>query len=475
VRQAVREGQARRNLGVLFDDARLTDEMNRAARKLAELQREDGTWPWFPGGSPNRYITLYVATGYGRLRHLGVKVDAAPGVRATHALDAWADELYRDILRHGKPDENHLSPLLAMYLYGRSFYLADRPVLGGHRPAVDYWLGQAKRHWLKLGARQSQAHLAVGLKRFGDQETPRAIVASLKERAVSNEEMGMFWRDQERQQWWFHAPIETQAMMVEAFDEVADDRPAVEGCKVWLVKQKQTQDWGTTKATADAVYALLLRGESLLKSDALVEATVGGQKVVPERVEAGTGFYERRFPGAEVQPSMAAIALTKPDAGVSWGAAHWQYLEDVDKVTAHDAGPLKLEKRLFKRTLTKAGPVLAPVAGALAVGDDVVVRVVLRTDRDLEYVHLKDHRGSGTEPVNVLSGYRFQDGLAYYESTRDAATHFFIDYLPKGNYVFEYPVRVQLRGTYPMGCAGVQCLYAPEYNSHSADVTLEVR
>jgi uncharacterized protein YfaS (alpha-2-macroglobulin family) len=477
LRQAVKEGQARKNVGILFDANRLDEETARLTQKLAELQQADGLWPWFPGGPPNEYISLYIATGYGRLRHLGVKVDPAPAVKAWAGLDAWADRMYRNVLRHAKnKDDNHLSPTAALYLYGRSFFLQDRPVANEHKEAVDYWLGQAKKHWLQLAHRQSQAHLALALKRFGDAETARGIMASIKERSVSNEEMGMFWRDLELQYFWFRAPIETQAMMVEAFDEVMNDARAVEDCKVWLLKQKQTQDWKTTKATADAVYALLLRGDNLLKSDALVEVQVGQQKIVPEKVEAGTGFFEHRFLRNEVVPSLADITVTKPDAGVSWGGAHWQYLEDIDKVTPHEGTPLKLEKRLFKRRLTKAGPVLDPFGkDPLGVGDEVVVRVVLRTDRDMEYVHLKDHRGSGTEPVNVLSRYKFQDGLAYYESTKDTATHFFIDYLPKGNYVFEYPVRVQLRGKYPTGLASIECLYAPEFNSHSESIPLEVK
>jgi uncharacterized protein YfaS (alpha-2-macroglobulin family) len=111
----------------------------------------------------------------------------------------------------------------------------------------------------------------------------------------------------------------------------------------------------------------------------------------------------------------------------------------------------------------------------VAVGDELVVRIELRTDRDMEFVHLKDQRGSGTEPVDVLSQYRYQDGLAYYESTRDTATHFFIDYLPKGTYVFEYSTRIQLRGTYQTGIAEIQCMYAPEFNSHSESIALEVK
>src|SRR5262249_34608099 len=157
----------------------------------------------------------------------------------------------------------------ALYLYGRSFFLKDRAIDSKHREAVDYFLGQAKQHWLKLANRQSQAHLALALNRFGDKETAQAILRSHKERAVTNEEMGMFWRDQELSWWWYRAPIETQAVMIEAFDEVAHDARAVEDCKVWLLRQKQTRDWKTTKATADAVYALLLRGPSPLASDAL--------------------------------------------------------------------------------------------------------------------------------------------------------------------------------------------------------------
>ena len=475
LRQAVKESQARRNVGILFDDNRLNEETGRLFQKLAEMQNPDGLWPWFPGGRSNEYISLYIATGFGRMRHLGVNIQTTLAVKAINGLDAWIDRIYRDILAHSDPAKNHLSTTIALYLYGRSFFLKDKPVADGHKAAVDYFVGQAQKYWLELAHRQSQAHIALALKRWGDKETPVAIMKSIKERSVSNEEMGMFWRDLERSHWWYRAPIETQAMMIEAFAEVSEDGAAVEDCKVWLLKQKQTQDWKTTKATADAVYALLLRGENLLKSDALVEVTVGDTKIAPEKVEAGTGFYEQRFVKTEVKPAFGAITVKKTDEGVSWGAVHWQYLEDISKITPHDVTPLKLTKTLWLRKYTKKGPVIEPVKGPVQVGDEVIVRVELRTDRDMEYVHLKDGRGSGTEPVNVLSRYRYQDGLGYYETTRDTASHFFIDYLPKGVYVFEYATRIVHKGQYPTGMAEIQCMYAPEFNSHSESLMLDVK
>jgi uncharacterized protein YfaS (alpha-2-macroglobulin family) len=473
LRQAQAESQARRNVGILFDDNRLNDETARLLHKLAEQQLADGAWPWFPGGPANDYITLYITTGFGRLRHLGVKIDTAPAVKSLTRLDAWVTDIYNHIPADQR-DKNHLSTTIAFYLYGRSFFLDDQAVADAHKTAVNYWLGQAKKYWLDLAHRQSQGHLAIALKRFGDLAAAKGIMASIKERSVSDEELGMFWRDLELSWWWYRAPIETQALMIEAFDEVMNDTAAVEDCKVWLLKQKQTQDWKTTKATADAIYALLLRGSDLLASDALVAVSLGGQTIKPENVEAGTGFYEQRFTRGEIKPQLGQITVKKIDDGVAWGSVHWQYLEDMAKITPHEGTPLKLTKQLYTKQHSKSGPVLEPVKGPVEVGDELVVRIVLRTDRDMEYVHLKDYRGSGTEPVNVLSQYKYQDGLAYYESTRDTASHFFIDYLPKGTYVFEYSTRIQLRGRYQTGIASIQCMYAPEFNSHSQSLLLEV-
>ncbi|MBI3416389.1 MAG: alpha-2-macroglobulin family protein [Verrucomicrobia bacterium] len=493
LRQAKDESQARRNVGILFDDNRLNSETTRLLAQLAEMQLPDGLWPWFPGGRGNDYITLYITTGFGRLRHLGVDVSVDAAIRSLDHLDTWMDERYRDIQKRPNPEDYVPGSTDALYLYGRSFFLKDKPVDPAHVRALEFFLGQSRKHWLKVNDRQSQGHLAVALKRFNsfnqfNDATPIDIMRSIKERSVTSEEMGMFWRETELSWWWYRAPIETQALMIEAFDEVMADKQAVEECKVWLLKQKQTQDWKTTKATADAVYALLLRGKDVLASDALVEVTVGGVKLAPGAApvsnlksqisnspEAGTGFYERRFAAADIKPKLGDITVRKTDEGVAWGSVHWQYLEDMSKVTPHEGTPLKLKKSLFTKTNTKKGPTLEPVKGPVQVGDELVVRLELRVDRDMEYVHLKDQRGSGTEPVNVLSRYKYQDGLAYYETTRDTASHFFIDYLPKGIYVFEYSTRVQHRGQYQTGVAEIQCMYAPEFNSHSESLPLVVK
>ena len=467
VRQAISESEARRNVGILFDENRLDDELRRTLRQLSDMQYPSGFWPWFSGGRPSEFITLYIATGFARLRHLGVEVDHAAAHRAIRALDGWMEERHRQ-----EPDR--ILPMLAFYLYGRSFYLEDLPVADDHQEAFDHWVETAKANWTRLANRKSQAHLALALHRMGERRIPADIMRSLRERAVVDREMGMFWRDTERQWWWYRAPIETQALMIEAFAEITEDTEAVEECAVWLIKQKQTQHWRSTKATADAVYAILLRGTDRLTSDDLLEISLDGEPVEPVNVEPGTGFYETRFLRGEIRPEMGRIEVSKPDEGVAWGSVHWQYFENIENVAPHAETPLRVSKRLYVKEATARGPVLRAVDGPVSPGDELVARIEVRTDRDLEYVHLKDHRGSGTEPVNVLSGYRFQDGLRYYESTRDTASHFFIDYLPRGTYVFEYSLWARHRGTFESGIATVQCMYAPEFNSHSESITFRV-
>ena len=494
LRQAQTESQARRNVGLLFEDERLGDETDRALRKLVEMQLPDGAWPWFSGGPANDYITLYVATGFGRLRQLGLDIDIGPAAAAWERLDHWLAERHRRIQEGRNPEDHVPGPSEALYLYGRSFFLKDRPIAAEHEPALEFFLKQSRQHWLKTGHRQAQGHLALALNRWGgDANTAaaRAILKSLLEYSVTDDELGRFWRDAEASWWWYRAPIETQALLIEAFGEITADPDTVEELKVWLLKQKQTQDWKTTKATADAVYALLLRGRDILASTRLVEISLGGFDVTPdaeapdqkaaiikpkaEVATPGLGFFEHRFSAADVRPQLGQITVRKLDEGVAWGSVHWQYLEDLSRVTSHTATPLTLAKTLYVRRHTDRGPVLEAVKGPISVGDELVTRLELRVDRDMEYLHLKDQRGSGTEPVNVLSGYRYQDGLAYYESTRDAASHFFIDYLPRGTYVFEYSTRVQHRGEYQSGIAEIQCLYAPEFNSHSASTSLRVQ
>jgi uncharacterized protein YfaS (alpha-2-macroglobulin family) len=292
--------------------------------------------------------------------------------------------------------------------------------------------------------------------------------------------MGMYWKALQRGGWyWYEAPVETQAILIEAFQAISQNDVEVDRLRQWLLKQKQTQSWPTTKATAEACYALLLSGSDWLSDDTPVQVWMGGQLIDPAAegvtVEPGTGYYKVARDGDEISAKLAGVQLQKSTKGPAWGAVYWQYFEQLDKIGTQSTG-LQLVKRVFREEKTDAGPRLVSITEQtpLHPGDLLKVRLELRSDRDLEFVHMKDMRASGLEPVNVLSQYQYKNGLGYYESTRDAATNFFFDWLPKGTYVFEYPLRVSLAGDFSNGLTTIQSMYAPEFSSHTEGIRLRV-
>jgi hypothetical protein len=291
----------------------------------------------------------------------------------------------------------------------------------------------------------------------------------------------MYWMEKGRSWWWYEAAIEAQSLLIECFGEVVNDDADVDKMKRWLLKQKQTKNWGTTKATADACYALLLQGTQWLSAEPQVNILVGDKTIRSAEMpqEAGSGYFKVKYAGSEVKPEMGNITLTVSNNVTnqpSWGAVYWQYFENMDKISAA-ATPLQVKKAFFIEKNSDRGPVLEAIkdGGALKIGDKVRARIEIIVDRDMEYVHLKDGRASCFEPTNVLSGYRWQGGLGYYESTRDASSNFFFSYLPKGKYVFEYPMFVTNAGSFSAGLATIQCMYAPEFSAHSEGLRVEVK
>jgi len=267
-------------------------------------------------------------------------------------------------------------------------------------------------------------------------------------------------------------------LMIELFEEVAKDAKAVEDLKVWLLKAKQTTHWKTTKATASATYALLMNGDNWLTEDKEIQITLGKEKLDLSKVkkEAGTGYFKKSWTPDEIKPQMAKIKVKNPNNVVAWGAMYWQYFEDLDKIKHFKETPLKINKKLFKQINTASGPILKAVdKEQLSPGDLIKVRIELKVDRNMEYVHMKDMRAAGLEPTNILSRYKYQGGLGYYESTGDVATNFFFSYLSKGTYVFEYPLRVNHKGDFSNGVTTIQCMYAPEFTAHSEGLRLNIQ
>lgn len=487
VREAADETQAKRHIGELFGSARLAAEQRRAVATLEQnFKHNEDLWPWFPGGPGSGWVTLHILTGFARLDRLVADASAVekPTVmaQARKGLDAWMVDTIDNRLKYVKKNggEFHLSSLDLRWLYLQSFD-------GSSAKHKDLLLAHLRKEWTGFSI-AGQALGALVLWRHGDKDLAREIVASLKERAVRSEEFGLYWK---RASFFdcslFAAPVSDQALAMEAFAEIApEDWSAYEDARLWLLEQKRTQNWSTTVSTGDAVYAILLgdgKGTSGVRvsddpaQEDVVTVKLGGKEVPQVGREAATGFYEYRYDAAQIAASLGTVEMARQEDKLGWVSLNWTYLEDVTKVQAFEQSGLRLTKTYFKKALVDGRTRLVALGGGdvLRPGDELVARLTIDSDRVYEYVHLKDERPASAEPVDVLSRYRWQDGLGYYQSTRDTATHYYFDRLPKGNFVLETSFRVRQQGVFTSGLASLQCMYAPAFGAHSQATTLEVK
>ncbi|WP_239000340.1 alpha-2-macroglobulin family protein [Hyunsoonleella ulvae] len=491
LRDAQSEAEQKKRIALLFDLNKMNNELQSAINKLKSNQMASGGWSWFKGGYENRYITQHIIAGFGHLNKLDVTHNdeiSSMISKAITYLDAQFIKGYKDIRKYNaKVDLNkdHLNYTQLHYLYMRSFF-PEIETSKEVEKIMTYYQTQIQKYWLKRSL-YAKGMMALISHRNNDNSTTAKILNSLQETSITSDELGMYWKTNTNSWYWHQAPIETQALMIETFSEAgntiqpeSENTKTIDNLKIWLLKNKQTNRWKTTKATTEAVYALLLQGSDWLSVIDMVDVVLGGQSIELSKledvaVEAGTGYFKTSWNSSEIKPKMGNVSISKKGKGIAWGALYWQYFEDLDKITSAET-PLQLKKTLFLKKYTDTGEEISEITANsnLKVGDLVRVRIELRSDRNMEFLHMKDMRASGLEPVNVLSKYKWQDGLGYYESTKDASTNFFFDYLPKGVYVFEYDLRVNNTGDMSNGITTIQSMYAPEYNSHSEGVRIKV-
>lgn len=488
------ETAQRRAVAQLFDQNTMAQESERALATLRERLGElkgDG-WSWFPGAqdvSPR--ITRTILIGLGRLVAIGALKDSEIlfARNAVFAQNRRAESEFNRFDEKGERVPAALNTELVDWLYMLHVTNSNPEQTGIRVPAWNHYIAEASNPevWTKL-PRYSQAQIAIVLNRLGNSDVPARIVESIRLHAVKSDEHGMYWKDAVSLCPWCveFASIETQAMMVELFSTVAKDDKAVAELKTWLLTQKQAQAWRASRATAEAVFALLcttatatenadadaltddaMRGSSAPEKSAKPEVFAGTQRIV------GDG---KRFSGSEIVSSLGTLKMKNPGKNPVFVSAVWTYETELDKVQNYTpANGFKIRKSLWKKSSGRDGKdVLYPIrAEMLQPGDEIVVRLVIEADRDFEFVHVKDLRASGCEPTGTRSGYRWNNAVWYYTTTSDTSEEFFFDRLPRGKHVLEYSLRAVHSGKYSAGYAEIRSLYAPEFSAHSKAATLQ--
>ncbi len=482
IKDAENEEEKRKNLALLFDLQNMKTSSENTFKKLKEKQKPSGGFAWFDGGTESEYITRHIVAGLGHLEKLKINKEAVSNFKEiTKTAIPFLDTKYIESNKNFD-NKNRNNPYVDLhYLYARSFYLDSFPVSEKIKIIITKQLESIKSSWLTYSI-YNKGLTSLVLNRFGEKATAKKILESLKQTSSNNDDWGMYWIENKSGWNWYQAPIETQTILIEAFSEIDNDTKSVDAMKVWLLKNKQTKNWPTTKSTSEAIYALLLQGTDWLSVKDNTIIKIGNEKIMTKKLsenekEAETGYIKMTWKANEIKPEMATFSIENKSKVPGFGGVYWQYFEDLDKIKNNVGNVLSTSKELYLKKNTIDGLELQRINSnnPLKLGDLVTVRLIITAKEDMEYVHLKDMRASCFEPINVLSEYQWKDGLGFYMSTKDAATHLFFDIINKGTYVLEYDVRVNNVGDFSNGITTIESMYAPEFTSHTKGIRVNVK
>lgn len=457
--EATNEAEQKQRIATLFDLNTMNSQLAVSVEKLGELQNADGAWSWYKGMQGSRYVTTQVMEMLVRLNaltHQDADSRMQPMIqKGFEYLGKQAAEEYKSMKEAEKkgavglrPSEQVLRYLYICALDGKA--PVDEKV---NRYFIDKLSGEGKELTI-----YGKALGAIILQQAGKVAEARLFMQSLMEYSVVTDEMGRYFDTPKARYSWFSYKIPTEVAAMEAIQRITKDTKAIDEMKRWLLKQKQTQTWETPIATADAVYALMATGASdLLANTGGVEITLG-KEVIRTPADDAIGYIKKTVSGDVM--NIKKVSVDKEGTGMGWGAVYAQYLESMDQISGQGNG-LSVSRQLYKgdEALNESAP--------LKVGDKITVRLTVKADRDMDFVQIKDDRAACMEPLQAVSGFRWSNGLGYYQATKDASTQFFIDQMRKGTYVIEYQVYVNRTGEYQAGIATVQSAYAPEFGGHT--------
>ena len=496
VLEAKSETEQRSRIATLFEVNTIRNQQTNALKLIEQKQKYNGGWPWMDGMPESPYISTYILSGFGKLQKMGAwgslsqaDQNTAQSIcdKAVRYLEYEVAETYRKMKRYSKGKDWPIGSGTLNELYALSFF-KEQNSDKDFATAKKYYLGSLDKEWTSFNF-NDRSKGALVLYRNGNEKTAKLMIQSFKECAQKNEQIGMYWP---KKYFAFESHIATHANIMAAFAEIDQNQELIDELRVWLLTQKQTNKWENSASTADAIYALLMRGSDWFEEGKEVTLRFGNTPISTEGGVAGTGFIQRRWNANEVTQEMQQLTVNNPTNHLVWGGLFRQYFVPIDEVKSDESG-FTIKRELFVEKVTDKGKVLVPVGSALRqaqgpagtavvepvetplkVGDKVTVKITFTSQQDMSFVFVKDLRAAGFEPIEQISRYEYNDRMSYYQSNTDTDMEFFIEHLPKGTHQLEYSMFVTKEGYLNNGYALIQCQYAPEFSAYSDGMRVKV-
>lgn len=469
------EKEQMEKLALLFDANTMKNSINQDWDDLKKLQNPDGGFSWYPGYPSSYSTSLYILKNLGKINvWLKDNVKAYQSSEQNDLLKKLVQYVDNEIAKYETSSslksnkENIMNNWILEYLDTRNYWEKQYPLKGKGETIKSLVKQKAKTAKITDFTFFGLHRTALLMNDFGLKEVSDKLINYLKETSVNSKTQGVYWKQNLDEWGWFSSKVVNHAGALEAFNRLKpNDQKFIEDLKIWLITQKEVNFWGSSRGTAEVIFTILNSGKSWTSAESDKATIIWGGKELKPQTQA-TGYVKSAIKTDVLNKNLAEVTVTKPGPGIVQGGLFWQYYEDLDKIESSE-NYLSITKELYRKNKTVNGEELQKITPEtpLKVGDKVTVRMILNTDRAMEFIHIKDMRASGFEPLDVLSGYQWKNNLGYYQSTKDASTNFYIQYMPKGKYVFEYDYVANASGKFSNGITTIQNYYAPQMNAHT--------
>lgn len=470
VLESSNEAEQMQKLALLFDANTMKNSISQDWEDLRKLQNPDGSFSWYPGYPGSNTTSLYILKSLGKINAwLKDNVKDYQNSDQKEMVKNLIGYVDAEVNKSYDPDtKNFWTDWALDYLDSRNYWENEYPLKGKGAALKAQVKQKAKTARLTDFTFFGLHRAALLMNDYGLKDISGKLMNYLKETSVETKTQGVYWKQNLDNWGWFSSKVVNHAGALEAFNKLKpENQKFIEEMKIWLITQKEVNSWGNSRSTAEVIYTILNSGKSWTNPESNQATIIWGGKELKPQTEA-TGYVKSTVKSDVLDKSLATVTVTKPGPGIVQGGLFWQYYEDLDKIKSSE-NYLSVIKELYRKIKTVNGEEFQKITPEtpLKVGDRVTVRMILNTDRPMEFIHIKDMRAAGFEPVDVLSGYQWKNSLGYYQSAKDASTNFYIERMQKGKYVFEYDLIANASGKFSNGITTIQNYYAPQMSSHT--------
>lgn len=451
----------------LLDKEKCSSAIEEAIKDLADNQNADGGWSWCKDMKTSTFITARVLLYMSMLRQMGyLPASGKINSMINKAVKYCDKELYAEYIRNKR---KFSTSQMLNYLYVRSGF-PELTMSADFTSLKNKALKAIEDEWRNFSIYDASV-AAIVLNRYNNSKIALLILESLRQKALTNPERGM-WYANLNSSWNGRNKIITTAQVLEAYTEINPKAPQIDQLRQWLLIQRQTEDWGTSEEIAEVVHAILSSGTDWTSDYAPANIQINGKEIEKTQLEALTGSFS-----AALDNNGGVINIFKSEGHPAWGGILNRRILPIEEVKPYSESDISISKRMLRIVENESGISSEEIkeGETLHLGDKVRVQLMITSKRDMDYVCIIDGRSACLSPIQQLSGYVWNSGAGYYRDVQNDVTNLFYDFMPKGTTFAEYDCYVTQEGTYSLGISQIQCLYAPLQTAHSGGSTLTVK